>query len=476
MKLKKLLTSLRVDQVKGPQNTEITGICSDSRRVSPGNLFVARKGLKSDGSRYICDAIAAGATVIATDLFDPSLRSVTQVISQNLVTLEADLAAEFYGYPSKELFTVGITGTNGKTSITYFIKYLFDALGVPCGLSGSIETIAGHWRYSSTHTTPNSTALQKLLREMVMQECQAAVMEVSSHALDQQRTRNVDFDVAIFTNFTQDHLDYHGSMENYLQAKLKLFHDAKSALINLDDPQAERFFQACGCPAISYGLSPEANLRAEDLKLSIHGSSFLLHGMPCHIPHIGPFNVSNWLAAVGAALLRGFSFEEILPLLPSAPPVPGRLERIVNPQELSIFVDYAHTPDALAKVLEILQQLKRGKLFVVFGCGGDRDALKRPLMGKIASTWADEVIITSDNPRTEDPQKIIDAILLGVDREATVIVDRKEAIATAISRITPKDTLLIAGKGHEPYQIIGHAHLPFDDRQIVRQICGENLP
>ncbi len=466
MKLKKLLQSITVEEVRGSRDVEITGITSDSRIVAPGNLFVARKGELDDGSHYIGDALNAGAAAIATDLADPSLR-IPQLISRDLRKLESNLAAALYNHPSKELFCVGVTGTNGKTSTTFLIKHLFDHLGSPCGLIGSIEYIIGPFRQSASHTTPDAATSQKLLREMVMQGCKAATLEVSSHGLAQERMTNIDFDVGIFTNFSQDHLDYHKTMEAYLAAKKTLFAQSKHALINADDGAVSID------GALTYGID-SGDLRAEEITLSSTGSTFIVsyqdQRIPCQTPLIGRFNIYNCLAAIGAGLLYGYPLHKLCPLLASAPSIRGRLERVPNPQNLQIFVDFAHTPDALSNVLTTLKSINTGKIITVFGCGGDRDRSKRGEMGHIASTLSDHTIVTSDNPRTEDPQSICDQISANIS--ADVIVDRKAAIERAISLATPQDIVLIAGKGHETTQIIGTRRIPFDDRKIAEAACA----
>jgi UDP-N-acetylmuramoyl-L-alanyl-D-glutamate--2,6-diaminopimelate ligase len=457
MKLKKLIASLHVSEVRGSREVEITGVCSDSRRVAPGNLFVARKGCDDDGARYIPDAIAAGAAAIATDLIDPSLKGVTQIVATDLRAVEAALAAEFYGHPSRKLFTVGVTGTNGKTSTTYILKHLLDSLGQPCGLMGTIETLIGTHRHRTALTTPDAPTLQKTLHEMVRSGCTAATLEVSSHGLHQGRLSDVEFDVGIFTNLSQDHLDYHETMEAYAAAKTELFDRAKTAILNRDDPYFETMRAACKNPPITYGLHD-----ITDLELSLSGTAFTLDGVRFKLPLIGRFNVYNALAALAACRLHGLSLADLAAPLARTPQIRGRLERTGN-----AFVDYAHTPDALRQVLTTLNELKTGRLILVFGCGGDRDRDKRPKMGAVAKELADIAIVTSDNPRSEDPLTICEQ----VSTTLPAIVDRREAIAHALSLATPDDIVLVAGKGHETQQIFAHSRLPFDDRATLEELC-----
>ena len=386
MKLKKLLKSLPITAVKGSKDIDITGICSHSKLVIPGNLFVARSGTQDDGTRYIPEAIAAGAVAIATDIYDPSLRDVTQIISPDVNKLEGDLAAEFYRYPSQELFLVGITGTNGKTTSTFLVKHILDSIGEPCGLIGTIENIIGTSRYAANLSTPDVITNQKILREMVAQGCKAAVMEVTSHALEQQRTRHLSFEIAAFTNLTQDHLDYHVTMERYAAAKAKFFdpeyHSPKVAVVNHDDPWHSKVLEKYKGEVISFGMSTEATLSAHNIKFEMGKSHFEAHfggkSAPFQTPLVGRFNLYNCLTAIGIGLAHGLSLEQLQPLIASAPSVSGRLQPVSNARDLHIYVDYAHTPDSLKQVLTCLRELKRGKIITVFGCGGDRDRTNAP--------------------------------------------------------------------------------------------------
>jgi UDP-N-acetylmuramoyl-L-alanyl-D-glutamate--2,6-diaminopimelate ligase len=486
MKLKKLLQNIPSTILKGYKDITITGLCNNSKQAAPGYLFFAKKGLSQNGNQYIAEAIAAGASAIATDLYNPFLENIVQIIHPDVNALEAILAERFYDSPSHKLLTVGITGTNGKTTTSYLTKHLLDSLELPSGLIGTIEWIVKDVVLPSTHTTPGLLINQKLLSDMVSSHCKSVVMEVSSHGLDQGRVRSLDFDFAIFTNLTQDHLDYHLSMPAYAAAKAKLFSSLtpssykpypKRAIINIDSPWASTFINASKVPLFTYGLAPEAMLRAENIKLSIAGSScdvcFQEEKLPFHTPLIGTFNLYNCLATLAVGLSLGHKLEKLLSILSTFSGVPGRLERVAGHLEKHIFVDYAHTEDALFNVLSALKEVVTGKIFCLFGCGGNRDQLKRPKMGAVAEKLSDSVILTSDNPRGEPPEQIISEILSGIQHKQHVQVelDRKKAIALAISQLSSQDALLIAGKGHENYQIFSRKTIHFDDRIVAKAYC-----
>jgi UDP-N-acetylmuramoyl-L-alanyl-D-glutamate--2,6-diaminopimelate ligase len=476
VKLKTLLKDLPVT-VKGLKDVEVTGITTNSRQVAPGNLFLAKKGLTHDGSRFIPDAVAAGACAVVTDMYNPFLE-ITQVITPEVGLIEAVLLNRFYDSPAEKLFLVGITGTNGKTTTSYLVRHLLQN----CGLVGTIEWIVGGTILPSTHTTPDLVTLTKLFSDMLTQGCKSAVMEVSSHALDQERVRALPFDVAVFTNLTQDHLDYHQTMENYAAAKAKLFtmlSKEGTAVYNLDCPWHPQVIQNCPAKKISYGFGLGADLRASNLEMTAQAMRFVVHyqnkQIECSSPLIGRFNVYNLLAAIGVGLSYRLSLEAIVQRLSSFQNVRGRLERVPNGRDLNIFVDYSHTDDSLKNALETLRECCKGKLITVFGCGGDRDRTKRPKMGAVAARLSDFSIVTSDNPRSEEPEAIIRDILPGFKecRNFMVEADRKAAIQRAIDMATPEDIVLIAGKGHENYQIFSHQTIHFDDREVAQQaaIC-----
>ena len=481
MKLRKLLKDIHIDAVKGSKEVEITGVCSHSKRISPGNLFIAKKGIKSDGNQFIPEAIAAGATAVITDIFDPTL-NVVQVIHSDPGKIEGELAARVHDYPSQKLFTIGITGTNGKTTTSFLAKYLLDALGERSGLIGTIEYIIGDQHYHPTHTTPDVASNHKMLHEMLLHDCTAALMEVTSHAMHQGRCNFIEFDMGVFTNLSHEHLDYHGTIEEYAKCKMELFSGLKEnafAIVNRDSHWHEKFLACTKARPFTYALNQEADLRAIDLYLSTNGSSFEIVYQDqrelCEVPLVGRHNIENVLAAVAICLCRGHELSAILPHLSSLPQVAGRLEKISNQLDIDLYVDFAHTPEALEKALFILDELKRGKVITVFGCGGDRDRTKRPLMAQISERYSDTTIVTSDNPRTEDPEAICNEIIQGLTLKSHHFVepDRKKAIQKAIELANPGDTILIAGKGHEKTQIYAHRTYEFDDCSIAKEICSE---
>lgn len=495
MKLKKLFKDLKDVQIKSAKDPEISGICSNSKLAAPGNLFIARKGLVSDGTQYIAEAIQAGAVAIVTDMYDPSLKNIVQVIHSDPAKLEGLLAAIYYKFPSDELFLVGITGTNGKTTTSFLVKYLLDQLVEKnknhTGLIGTIEYIIGQQRYQAIRTTPDVISNQKMLREMCKQGCRSAVMEVTSHALDQGRVNNIHFDAALFTNLTIDHLDYHGTMDAYCKAKNALFRTlgnrsekivkAPCAVVNADSPWLEKIIEGCKTQILTYAIENTADLKASDIKLTPQGTDFILEykgtRYDVSIPLVGRFNVYNSLAAIGAALVHGDPLDKIIDLLNRCPSVPGRLEPVPNSENLKIYVDFAHTSDALENVLECLNELKTGKIITVFGCGGDRDKTKRPLMAAVAENFSDICIVTSDNPRNEIPEVICKEIVSGFkNAEKHIIeIDRKKAIMKAIDMSSPDDIILIAGKGHEMCQIFAHKTIEFNDRKVAEGICSSRL-
>lgn len=477
MKLKKIIKEIPLAQVKGSKEVEITGVSSNSKLVSPGNLFVARTGLKDNGVKYIPEAISAGAAAVVTDLYDPTLPDIVQVIHPSPGDVEGVFAAEYYQHPSKELYLIGITGTCGKTTTSYLTKFILDSLGCSTGLIGTVEYIIGEHRYQASRTTPDVSTNHKMLREMLNQKCSAAVMEVSSHALDQKRVDKVHFSVGVFTNLSQDHLDYHQTMEEYWAAKKKLFLQSDRAVVNLDSPYGVEILQQFSGPCLTYGIDSKAMLRATNIQFTHLGSLFQLtyNGKVASVtlPLIGRHNISNALAATAVALQKGYSLEAIATILERVPQVVGRLQAVPNPLELPIFVDFAHKEDALKNVLSALRELDFKKIIVVYGCGGDRDRAKRPKMGAVCEKLADLSIITNDNPRSEDPQTIANEILAGYHHpeKCRVELDRSRAIAMAIEEATSKDCILIAGRGHEHSQIFAHHTIEFDDFKVAKQLC-----
>jgi len=483
MRLKKLIEGLCLEYRGGKQEVEVTGLTSNSKHTFFGNLFIAKRGCQEC---YIEEAIANGAKVVVTEIYNPFLpEQIIQLLTKEIALVEKELATRFYQEPSKQLCVFGITGTNGKTTTSYLIKHLADGLGKPCGLVGTNEYLIYDRHLPSYMTTPDLLTNQKLLREMVKTECQAAVLEVSSHGLDQGRVDLIDFDVAIFTNLSQDHLDYHANMEEYFLAKSRLFshlEPTKWAILPFEDPLTKRLQELTQAQILTYGLSVEADLYATDLICSLRGTQATLHFKEetesLTFPLIGKFNLLNGLAAAGALLSQGFSLKECLCLLATFGSVAGRLESVENDLGVHIFVDYAHTPDALENILHLLSSLKEeGKLITVFGCGGQRDRTKRPMMGQVAARFSDEIVITSDNPRKEDPLSICEQIAKGcLDSAFEIELDRRKAIEKALEVASEGDIVLIAGKGHEGSQIFSHQTVAFDDKNVVQEVIRNLTP
>lgn len=472
-------------EIKGNRDLEIRGICSHSKLVSPGNLFIAKKGKTFDGTTFISEALAAGAVAILTDLYNPFLDNVVQVIHLDPSSIEPELSNRYFGNPSKELFLIGITGTNGKTTTAYLIDHLLHSKEHPCGLMGTIETKIGNYRVPSELTTADVVTNQKFFREMVDQKVVSGVMEVTSHALDQKRVEGLDFDVALFTNFSQDHLDYHGSMEAYLRAKSRLFklidNPLKVAILNCDDTASFQVLGDSKARVITYGIQNRADFQACAISSSLEGTHFLLTYKECKIPMktslIGEFNVLNILAALCVGHLRGLSMEEMRRKIENFPGVPGRLERISNQRDIHLFVDFAHTDEALTSVLSVLKKVKKKKIITIFGSGGDRDRQKRCKMGRAVESLSDQMIITSDNPRMEDPREICEQVARGIEEKKKMIieVDRRLAIERGVRVAEKGDIVLIAGRGPEPFQKIGGRLIPFDDRKVAREVCGLSI-
>jgi UDP-N-acetylmuramoyl-L-alanyl-D-glutamate--2,6-diaminopimelate ligase len=471
---------------RGNLSIAVTGIADDSRAVSSGSLFVAVKGERVDGHQFVSMAMNGGAgSVVAQQPMETGTVPFIQV--QDSRKALGLLGSRFYGDPSARLRMVGVTGTNGKTTTTYVCKALLEAVNARVGLIGTVAYQIGDTRLPAAHTTPGALELQQLLAEMVTHRCTAAVMEVSSHALAQDRTSGCEYDVAVFSNLTQDHLDFHGTMEAYFQAKLRLFTGSiegskanKRAIVNVDDSYGPRIVEQCPVPVWTYGLKAKADLRAEDVRLSLQGTVFTAatpignFRIESHL--VGEHNVYNLLAAIGVALHEGATPDQIYRAVTHVTNVPGRFERVMAGQPFAVVVDYAHTEDALLRLLMAAEAMKTGRIITVFGCGGDRDRGKRPKMGEAAVRSSDVVILTSDNPRTEDPHAILEEVEQGVVQalrqrphvQYRKIADRREAIETAVREAQETDMVLIAGKGHEDYQIIGTTKHHFDDREVAR--------
>jgi UDP-N-acetylmuramoyl-L-alanyl-D-glutamate--2,6-diaminopimelate ligase len=460
-----------------------TGVTHDSRRVAPGMVFVALRGLKADGIGFVPQAIAAGAAAIVAEQAAPAGVRVPWMAVGNARLALALLAAEFFEHPSRQLQVVGITGTNGKTTTSYLVNAIFEAAGVRCGLMGTVVYRIGDRVFDATRTTPEAPEVQGFLRQMVTAGCGACVMEVSSHALALNRVDGIGFAAAIFTNLTRDHLDFHGDMETYFAAKRRLFEllpAGAPAVVNADDPRAAALIETVSNP-VTYGINKPADISPGPLSYALSGLQFDIRtpGGTVQVRSrlVGRPNVANILAAVGAASALGVPIDAIERGLAALPGVPGRFELASSPSDdITVVVDYAHTDDALRNLLETTRSMATHRVITVFGAGGDRDRTKRPLMGMVAARLSDVVIVTSDNPRTEDPLRIIDEVTRGAGAETRqsnaqllTIADRHEAITRAIQLATPGDVVLVAGKGHEKYQEIGGRTLPFDDVAVARE-------
>lgn len=473
------------------QRLKIGGLCIDSRQLRPGDLFLAFPGTRADGRDYIDAAVARGAVAVLAESRDLVLepRIVPIIPVRNLMRRLPVIASRFYGEPARDLMITGVTGTNGKTTCTQLLAQLLAQLTDQCGVVGTLGSRVVRRTASSRHddtgmTTPDPVRLQAILAEFKQQGARHVAMEVSSHSLDQDRVAAVPFRVAIFTNLTRDHLDYHGTLSNYIEAKLKLFRRPGlfCAIINADDPLAGRVRDAVGpdTQVLSYGLSDKADIRCEDVEASADGLVATLvtpwgEG-ELRSSLIGAFNLGNLMAVVAAASVQGFELADVLAAVPALQPIPGRMEVVRPGVQPLVVIDYAHTPDALEQVLKSLRSHcgTGGQLWCVFGCGGDRDQGKRSLMGTAASRFADRLVLTSDNPRNEEPQAIIDAILEGVrGTHPTVLLDRAAAIAHAIAQAAEVDVVVIAGKGHETYQEVVGQRLPFSDLYHARMALNQ---
>ncbi|MBV9148202.1 MAG: UDP-N-acetylmuramoyl-L-alanyl-D-glutamate--2,6-diaminopimelate ligase [Acidobacteria bacterium] len=486
MKFTELMAGVEASPISG--DAEISGVAYDSRRVRHGWLFVAMKGESSDGNRFIEAALRAGAAAIVCDSPNVSIPpNVAQARVEHGRQALAGISANFFGRPAEKLKLTGITGTNGKTTTTFLTEHILQQAGRSVAMIGTIQYHVARRVVPAPHTTPESLELNETFAEAVRAGASEAVMEVSSHALEQGRVYGLSYDVAVFTNLTRDHLDYHQTMQAYRSSKLKLFQPnggsaPRVALINGDDPEGEMFCRTAGSSGskvLTFGLHRGGDVTAEKIQYLPSGTRFALRigkeAIDCESRLIGEINVYNVLAAAGAAYSRECSVEQIARAISGFRRVPGRFEQIDCGQPFIVVVDYAHTDDALRNLTRIARQLlsqqtSKGRIITLFGCGGDRDRSKRPLMGKAAGEGSDFVVLTSDNPRSEDPQAIISDALPGLQQTGTrytVEADRRKAIATAISEARPGDIVLLAGKGHEKYQITREGTFPFDDVQVA---------
>ncbi|MDR3600649.1 MAG: UDP-N-acetylmuramoyl-L-alanyl-D-glutamate--2,6-diaminopimelate ligase [Desulfosporosinus sp.] len=479
--LLEIINGIEVQASSGDIQVIVKGVSMDSRRVQPGDLYGCVPGFQVDGHDFAAGAIASGAVALVVERFLPL--DVPQVKVSNVRQVLGLLAAKVYGCPSQQLELVGVTGTNGKTTITYLIEKIGTKQGKKVGLIGTLGSRINGRDITGERTTPEAIEIQKLLGEMVAEGVSLAVMEVSSHALDLGRVVGCEFDVGIFTNLTQDHLDYHKTMEDYLRAKTRLFSNLKGikqsqiSILNGDDSAFFNLRKASAARVVSYGIHNAVDYRAENVEVTSEGVRFLVrfHEDIQEIRYATPgiFSVYNALAAFVWGVERGYDKAAVAEALAEIAGVPGRFESIRLGQPFQVIVDYAHTPDGLENVVRTARGFTKGRLITVLGCGGDRDRGKRPLMGAVASHWSDSIIVTSDNPRTEDPDQIIQEILSGVSGvDYVALRDRREAIESACRMANPGDTILIAGKGHETYQIFGTEVQPFDDREVAREALG----
>ncbi|MGN1401762.1 MAG: UDP-N-acetylmuramoyl-L-alanyl-D-glutamate--2,6-diaminopimelate ligase [Bacillus sp. (in: firmicutes)] len=479
MKLHTLLSCLPFHSVDESQNPIITSIENDHRLVSRGSLFVCVKGYTVDGHDYAEAAVSKGAVAI---LSEKSLDlPVPVVIVKDTYRSMAVLADYFYGHPTQSLKLIGITGTNGKTTTSHLVEKLVRDHGQKTGLIGTMYTKVGDTVLETKNTTPDSVTLQKTFHQMAENQVDTAIMEVSSHALELGRVNRCDYDIAVFTNLTQDHLDFHKTMDRYLHAKSLLFSQMgntftkpKYAVINTDDEAAELLIRSTSANVVTYGIDQPADVSAKDISITSSGTAFTLQVLgksyPMKLQLVGKFSVYNVLAAVAVGVCLGIDTESIITSMETVQGVSGRFELVDEGQDFTVIVDYAHTPDSLENVLKTVKEFAQAKTFVIVGCGGDRDKTKRPIMAQIACRLADMAILTSDNPRSEEPEAILRDMESGVEgQDYKTIVNRKEAIEWAVNQAREGDVLLIAGKGHETYQQIGTVKYDFDDREVARE-------
>ena len=476
MVLDRLLENIEIIANKADTGIEVSGICYDTRVIRSGELFIAVRGYETDGHKYIKDAVWSGAVCIVCEEV-PDI-PVAYILVKDTRKALATISATWFGHPAKKLKIVGVTGTNGKTSVTNLIKHITErCANAKVGLIGTNGNYIGERELSAKHTTPESYELHRLLDKMVLEGCKYVIMEVSSHALYLSRVFGIEFYVGVFTNITPEHLDFHGTMDEYAKAKSLLFTCCKKSVINIDDPYAALMIEASAGPVKTYAVeNSSADLIGKDIKMQSDKTEFCavaigsINRVELQIP--GMFTVYNALASIESAINLGFDIKDIAPLLQSYEGVRGRAEIVPTGCGFTVLIDYAHTPDALLNIISAARGFTKGRVVTVFGCGGDRDKTKRPLMGQVATELSDYSIITTDNPRTEEPGAIINGIISGIkDPGAAYIVieDRREAICKALDSLKPDDVLIIAGKGHETYQILGNEKVHFDDREVVAE-------
>lgn len=480
MTLSELLKDVNIKKIDGGGSMKISGIACDSRKVKPGNVFVCITGYETDGHKYAKSAVENGAVAVVAEHDLPTV-DVPCVIVDNTRKAMSEMAATFYDYPYKKFKLIGITGTNGKTTTAYLIKSILEHLGKKVGLIGTNQNMIGDMIMETSRTTPDSLELMQLFDMIASHNVDYVVMEVSSHALALDRVTACTFDVGAFTNITQDHLDFHKTMEEYLAAKSILFNICNTGVVNKDDARSEYLIENARCRnMITYGINQDCDLKASNIILNEDGVKFDINygGMEEHadLPIPGEFSVYNALTAIGCCMAENIPLDLAVDGLHSAKGVKGRIEIVRTPgTNYTVIIDYAHTPDGLLNVINAIRGFAKGRIVTLFGCGGDRDASKRPIMGKIAGELSDFCIVTSDNPRTEDPEKIIKQVVEGVkqtDCDYEVITNRFSAIEYALDHAKKNDIILLAGKGHETYQVLGKDTIKFDEREIVQKLLG----
>ncbi|MCY6370357.1 UDP-N-acetylmuramoyl-L-alanyl-D-glutamate--2,6-diaminopimelate ligase [Clostridium ganghwense] len=479
MKLREILKGLNYEIIKGEESVEINKIEYDSRKIEKGDIFICIEGFNVDGHKYVQSAYEKGAVAIICSKKLDNAPECNIIKVKNGREALAVCASNFYGNPSNKLNLIGITGTNGKTTSTFMIKSILEHAGYSVGLVGTIANFIGEEKLKAERTTPESLELHELFKKMVDKKIKYCIMEVSSHSLSLDRVYGLGFSQAVFTNLTQDHLDFHKTFENYYEAKLKLFKNTKNSVINIDDSYGKKVFEDSEGSKITYAVDENADLVAKNIVNHSRGVEFDLHYEDSNI-HInlnipGRYNVYNALCCAGACLSEGISLEDVKKGLENVV-VPGRCEIATKDCNLDfdVIVDYAHTPDGLENILKTAKEFTKGRLISVFGCGGDRDTTKRPIMGSLGSEISDIAIITSDNPRTEEPMKIIEDIIKGIKKENYMVVEnRRDAIKKAMEIAKKGDVVVVAGKGHEDYQILKDKVIHFDEREVIREIVKE---
>ena len=484
--LREVLKNVKHRKVIGPMDIPVHGITSDSRKVRRNFIYVVVKGNRFNGYDFIQEALVRGATVVVSEDYVDLIEGCAWVEVDDARLALAFFANSFYGNSSDKLNVIGITGTNGKTTVSHMIEAAAQQAGQTTGLMGTIEYRFTDYFYRANMTTPEAPFIHYLFSKMVDENVQSVIMEVSSHALKQCRVEAIDFDIGVFTNLTSEHLDYHQTIQDYLDCKAKLFSQINQsnnknagAVINSDDPCGRYIIEKIEKRTLTYGIDHPADVFATDIEIDLSGSKFVLiyegNKTQFELNLIGIHNVYNALAAIGTCILMGLKIDDIREALANFKGVPGRLQKITTSEPYTVYVDYAHTEDALRQTLRTLRTVHKGKIIVVFGCGGNRDTLKRPVMGEVACKYADLSVLTSDNPRDEDPMKIIKDIEKGFwEKNYKIISDRREAINYAINICKKDDVLLIAGKGHEKYQIVGNSVFTFNDVEVAKSFLYEN--